>query len=90
VKYATYWKGIGFELGLDHKTISDISKDNPDNIVVACEWMFQRWKYKNPLATWGELDDAIIKVLSRDDTGMYVLLLYNQQVKLSIQDSLLS
>ena len=60
--YATDWKDIGIELGLDLDLLEIIEKDNHDKSVACFQKTLDKWLKLTPNATWKTLEVALTNV----------------------------
>ena len=62
-KYASDWKSIGLELGLDNHLLKNIKSDNPLNCVACLQETLEKWMDLNTEGvTWETLELALTNV----------------------------
>ena len=61
---AAQWEGLGLELGLERYHINNIAKDHPNESVICCRKMLQKWLDIDPSASWRKLHDAVRRIRS--------------------------
>ncbi|XP_065900168.1 uncharacterized protein [Dysidea avara] len=61
-KYATDWKDIGIELGLELDVLDVIEKDNPQQSVSCLQKTLDKWLKLTPNATWRTLEITLTNV----------------------------
>ena len=67
-KYATYWKYIGLELGLEFDMLKMIKMSNTQN-EDCFEDVLDKWLKLTPIATWRTLEVALTNV-TRQQHGL--------------------
>ena len=58
-QYASDWREIGIELGLNDAKLRSIRKDNPHSVKDCCNTMFSEWLRIDTTASWKKLSAAI-------------------------------
>ena len=67
--YATKWKNIGIELGLNLEVMNIIETDHHNQCVVSFQKTLNKWLKKFPGATWRALEVALTNV-TRQSLGL--------------------
>ena len=57
-RVATYWRDIGFALGLDGETMRSIIKMNHQEDTTSCKAIFNKWLETSSSANWDQLIKA--------------------------------
>ena len=68
-QYAVNWDSLGLELGLKDYHIDIIASDHKNDVVACCTQMLKKWLQIDTFATWGKLDDAILRVIRLESTA---------------------
>ena len=61
---AAQWDGLGLELGLERYHIDNIARDHPNESVICCRKMLQKWLDIDSSASWRKLDDSVRRIRS--------------------------
>ena len=67
---AAQWEGLGLELGLERYHIDNITKDHPNESVICCRKMLQKWLDIDSSASWRKLHDAVRRIRSQTTGSM--------------------
>jgi len=67
--YATDWYDIGIELGLPHRVLSIIKKDNPQQSVASFQETLDKWLELASDTTWKALEIALTNI-TRQHIGL--------------------